>query len=82
MRRAYAWSFNNVKVSSFVVDKAAPIARYSVPMKSPRWSIKLTLASSTKDRLEEIAREDRRSVSNYVRVLIEKDTREKDERTA
>jgi len=51
-------------------------------MKSPRWSIKLTLASSTKDRLEEIAREDRRSVSNYVRVLIEKDTREKDERTA
>jgi len=40
--------------------------------------LRITLESSTKDRVEHLAREDRRSVANYVQVLIEKDQRERE----
>lgn len=42
------------------------------------WHVRITLESSAKQRAEEIAKADRRSATNYVGTLIEKDIREKD----
>lgn len=49
-------------------------------MTNVRWILKITIESSAKQRTEELAQADRRSAANYVRVLIEKDMREKDAR--
>lgn len=38
-----------------------------------KWAVRLTLDSSTKDRLKELAKADRRPVSNYVSRLVEKE---------
>jgi hypothetical protein len=51
-------------------------------MSLTHWHLRITLESSAKQLVEELARADRRSAANYVRVLIEKDTRDKDGRTA
>jgi len=42
------------------------------------WHLRITIESSAKQRTEELAQADRRSAANYVRLLIEKDMREKD----
>lgn len=45
------------------------------------WHLRITLESSARQRIEELAQYERRSIANYVRVLIEKDLREKDARS-
>lgn len=42
-------------------------------MTDERWHLRITLDSSTKDLLREKAIAERRSVANYIRVLIERD---------
>lgn len=37
------------------------------------WHLRITLESSAKDRLRWLAERERRSASNYVRLLIERD---------
>lgn len=50
-------------------------------MARTHWHLRLTLESSAKQRVEELAQAERRSISNYVSVLIEKDQREKETRS-
>lgn len=47
-------------------------------MVQTHWHLRITIESSAKQRTEELARADHRSAANYVRVLIEKDAREKE----
>lgn len=47
-------------------------------MSRTHWHLRITLESSAKRRAEELAQADARSAANYVRVLIEKDQREKE----
>jgi hypothetical protein len=42
------------------------------------WHVRITIESSAKQRAQEIADAGRRSATNYVGMLIEKDIREKD----
>ena len=42
-------------------------------MRQDYWHVSITLESSTKDRLREVAAGDKRSIGNYVSRLIEKD---------
>lgn len=51
----------------------------SPDMARTHWHLRLTLESSAKQRVEELAQAERRSISNYVSVLIEKDQREKEQ---
>lgn len=43
------------------------------PMITTHLHLRITLASSTKDRAKELADAERRSLANYVRLLIERD---------
>lgn len=42
------------------------------------WHLRITLESSAKQFVEQMADADRRSAANYVRILIEKDMEQKD----
>lgn len=42
------------------------------------WHLRITLESSAKQRIEELARIEKRSISSFVRVLLEKHAREKE----
>lgn len=47
-------------------------------MVQTHWHLRVTLESSAKERAEELAKADRRSAATYVRILIERDIREKE----
>jgi predicted CopG family antitoxin len=46
-------------------------------MTETHWHIRLTLDSSTKEGVIEDAKKERRSVSNYIRILLEREQNEK-----
>lgn len=47
-------------------------------MSRTQWRVCITLESSTRERIEAMAQAERRSVGNYISVLLEKDARERE----
>lgn len=48
-------------------------------MNDPKpWHLRITLETSARERVEELAKTDLRSPANYIRTLIEKDARERE----
>lgn len=47
-------------------------------MATTHWRINVTIESSAKQRVEQLAQADNRSIANYVRVLLERDVKEKE----
>lgn len=67
---------------SILVDGDAGFAQSDPMSTQTHLHLRITLASSAKQRVEELAYEDRRSVANYVQILIERDQRQKENHEA
>ena len=53
-------------------------AHHGLTMSQIEWHLRITIESSAMERAKELAKSERRSVSNYVAALIEKAQKEKE----